>query len=393
MSYFKPYVDATGFHYPTYNEILEQLIVDMQNIYGGGLYLGTDSQDYEMLSEFAEKIFDVYQTAETAYNSHSPVTAIGTALDYIVAINGITRKQATKSTAEVTLSGSPNTVIMNGAVADTLGYMWDLPESVTLDANGSATVTAICRDAGIIYAGVGTITNIMTPVSGWDSVTNTQESTTGSVVEKDSELRARQAQSVALPTQSLVEGLAGSIAALSGVTRYAVYENDTGSTDANDIPAHSICCVVEGGNSLDIARTIYNRKTPGCGTHGSAAVTISDRYNNEVQIKYTPLDYVSVKIEINITPRLGYAATMATEIKNAIIEYLDEFAIGTDLTTSIIWMVAQQVQMDIRNPSFSINSVKAAEEGETLGTADVVIPYDKVAKCLAANIDIVVTNP
>lgn len=392
MSYFKPYVDATGFHYPTYNEILEQLIDDMQGIYGGGLYLGTDSQDYELLSEFAEKIYDVFQTAEVAYNSHSPVTAIGTALDYIVAVNGIARKQATKSTVNVVLIGDPYTVIVNGAVADDFGYMWDLPDTVTLDASGNATVEAVCREAGIIPAAAATVTKIMTPVAGWESVTNPSEATTGSIAERDSELRARRAQSVAIPTQSLISGLAGEIAALDGVNRYAVYENDNSATDSNGIPGHSICCVVEGGNNNEIARTIYNRKTPGCGTHGSRSVTVYDRYNQASVIKFTPLSYVEVDIEIHIIARSGYAATMQAEIKNAIIDYLDEFSIGNDLTTSIIWMVAQQVQTDVRNPSFSINSVKAAKHGQTLSANDVVIAYNQVAKGLETNINIVVDN-
>lgn len=392
MSYFVPFVDAAGLHYPTYNEILEQLIVDMQNIYGGGLYLGTDSQDYEMLSEFAEKIYDVYQMAEVAFNSHSPATAIGTALDYIVAINGIVRKQATKSKVTVSLVGDPNTTITNGAVADDFGYMWDLPETVTLDSNGTATVEAVCHEAGIIYAAPTTVNKIMTPVAGWESVTNPTEATTGTIVERDSELRARRAQSVANPTQSLIVGLAGEIAALDGVNRYAIYENDGSSTDANGVPGHSICCVVEGGNQNEIARTIYNRKTPGCGTHGTQSVTVYDRYNQASVVKFTPLTYVNVDIEIHISARSGYASTMAVEMKNAILEYLDSFSIGTDLTTSIIWMVAQQVQTDVRNPSFSINSVKAAQHGQTLSTGDVVIPYNKVARGLENNITIVVDN-
>ena len=99
MSYFAPYVDESGLHYPTYNDILEDLIEDMQTIYGSGIYLGSDSQDYQMLSKFAEKIYDTYQAMEIAYNAHSPVTAIGTGLDYIVAINGIKRKTGTNSTA------------------------------------------------------------------------------------------------------------------------------------------------------------------------------------------------------------------------------------------------------------------------------------------------------
>lgn len=392
MSYYKPYVDETGFHYPSYNEILEDLVDKVQNIFGAGTYLGNDSQDYELLSIFAEKVFDVYQTAEVAYNSHSPTTALGTALDYIVALNGISRKQATKSTVELTLVGDPYTVINNGAVADALGYMWDLPETVTLDSSGNATVEAICREAGIIYAAAATVTKIMTPTAGWISVTNANASTTGTVAEKDSELRARQAQSVALPSQSLVTGLDGGIALLDGVTRHAIYENDTNSTDANGIPAHSICCVVEGGTGTEIADTIYKRKTPGCGTYGSTSVVVEDRHNQTYTIYYTPLTYVDVDIVIHVNKRTGWAASMVSEIKTAIIDYLDEFEIGTDLTTSIIWMVAQQVQTNTRNPAFSIVSVAAAQHGQTPGTSDVVIPYNKVARGLETNISVVVDN-
>ncbi len=392
MSYFIPYVDESGFHYPTYNDILEDLIDKVQEIYGGGLYLGNDSQDYELLSIFAEKVFDVYQTAEVAYNSHSPTTALGTALDYIVAINGLTRKQATKSTVELTLVGEPYTAINNGAVADALGYLWDLPETVTLDSSGNAIVEAVCRETGVVYAAAATVNKIMTPTAGWVSVTNSLPSTTGTVTEKDSELRARQARSVALPSQALISGIDGEIASLAGVNRHAVYENDTNSTDANGIPAHSICCVVEGGSSQDIADVIYRRKTPGCGTHGTTSVSVLTRDSQTMTIRYTVLSYVDVDIEIHITARAGYASTMAAEMKTALIDYLNEFEIGTDLTTSILWMVAQQVQTNTRNPAFSIVSVAAAQHGQTLSTSDVVIPYNKVARALETNISIILDS-
>ena len=147
MSYFKPYIDESGFHYPTYNEILEQLVDDMQTIFGSGIYLGSDSQDYQMLSKFAEKIYDSYQTCEIVYLSRSPVTSIGAGLDYIVAINGIARKQGTKSTVTVTLEGTAGTVIYDGAVADTNGHVWDLPATVIIGDEGSVN-----RDlVGILY--------------------------------------------------------------------------------------------------------------------------------------------------------------------------------------------------------------------------------------------------
>lgn len=392
MSYFKPYIDEKGFHYPTYNEILEQLIDDYQTIYGSGAYLGNDSQDYEFLSKIAEKLFDCYQAEEMVYNSHSPVTAIGTGLDYVVAINGIARKQATKSVVELTLSGDAGTEIIDGAVSDTNGYMWDLPSSVVLDDSGSATVEAVCRETGIIQAAPGTVTHIMTPVAGWESVTNESAATVGTTTETDSELRARQAESVALPSQSLIDGLRGALGAISGVNRKEVYENKTNVTNDYGIPGHTVCCVVEGGTDEDVAQAIFMRKGDGCGTYGTETVEVTDGNGQAHDVSFFRLSYVDIDIEINISRRAGYKTSTPDEIKAAIIDYLDTFSIGTDLTASIIWMVAQQINADARTPTFSIQSVRVARNGSALSLNDVVIDFNEVAKGRETLITVNVAN-
>lgn len=391
MSYFAPYVDESGLHYPTYNDILEDLIEDMQTIYGSGIYLGNDSQDYQMLSKFAEKIYDTYQALEIAYNAHSPVTAIGTGLDYIVAINGIKRKMGTNSTATLTLTGTPHTTIIGGTAADDNGNIWLLPDEVVLDDNGVASVEAICQYAGTITALANTITKIMTPTQGWESVTNPEDSTTGVAVEVDSQLRARRAESVAQPSQSMLLGMKGALEALENVKRVAVYENDTGTTDENGLPAHSICAVVESGDEDEIANTILIRKGVGCGTYGNQSVEIIDDYGQSYDIRFSRVQYVDIDIEVNISRRSGYSASTPDEIAAAIVLYLEDFSIGTDLTTSIIWMVAQQVNVDARTPTFSISSVRAARHGATKTTNDVVIGYDEVARGSVANIVVNVT--
>lgn len=43
MTYFKPYVDSTGLHIPTYNDILEDMIAAMKQIYGDDIYLDNSS--------------------------------------------------------------------------------------------------------------------------------------------------------------------------------------------------------------------------------------------------------------------------------------------------------------------------------------------------------------
>ena len=391
MSYFVPYVDASGLHYPTYNDIIEQLVDEMQTIYGSGIYLGADSQDYQMLSKIAEKIYDTYQAIELAYNAHSPLTSIGTGLDYIVALNGISRKQATRSVVTLSLTGSPGTTIEGGAAADNNGLMWDFSENVTIGQDGTAEVEATAREYGLITAAPNSITRIMTPVMGWESVTNVFAATVGTVTESDSELRARQGESVALPSRSMVGGLYAALKNIPDVARCAVYENDTGDTDANGVPGHSVCCVVEGGEDSEVARAIFMRKGLGCGTYGSESAEVVDDGGMVNTVNFERLGYADIDIEINITTRGGWTASLVDEIKTAIVNYLDSFTIGTDLTMSIIWMVAQTVNADARLPQFSITSVLIARHGETLSTADVEINYNEAARGRVDNITINIT--
>ena len=93
MSYFTPYVDTSGLHIPTYADIRDDIIVQMKKIYGNDIYLENDSADYQFISILALKISDSYQAVQYACNARSPVTAIGAALDSVVKLNGIVRKE------------------------------------------------------------------------------------------------------------------------------------------------------------------------------------------------------------------------------------------------------------------------------------------------------------
>lgn len=125
MTYFKPYVDSTGLHIPTYNDILEDMIAAMKQIYGDDIYLDNSSPDYQLLSIFALKQSDTLQALAYAYNARSPETAIGASLDSVVKLNGIKRKAAGHSTCQVKITGSPFTQITNGVVKDRAGLTWD----------------------------------------------------------------------------------------------------------------------------------------------------------------------------------------------------------------------------------------------------------------------------
>lgn len=381
MGYFAPYIDASGLHIPAYTDILAELVDQARSIFGDDIYLGNDAADYQFLAVLALKISDTMQAVQLAYNNRSPATAIGSGLDALVKLNGLARKVPSYSTAQLTIIGTAGITISNGVARDIAGYRWKLPASVLIGLGGSATVTAICETLGAIQATSGTITIIDTPTAGWTSVTNPAAAVPGQPVEEDSGLRARQALSTELPSQTILAGTIAALAALSGVTRYRVYENPTNMADGNGHPAHSITCVVEGGTDADVARTIYDNRGLGCYTNGDVTIAVEDSLNRtETPIRFYRPTYVPVYVGIEIDPFSGYVSTMADDIKAAVAAYLNTLRIGQDVSVSPLYSPVLSVIADLSMPEFAVRSLLIGLSSGSLGTADLAIDFDEVAQ-------------
>ncbi len=389
MAYYAPFIDSAGLHIPVYQDILNDLIQQAQNIFGQDIYLGTDSQDYQWISVVADKINDTLQAIQFAYNSRGPGTAIGSGLDILVKLNGIARNAATYSTAVVTLTGVPNTAINNGVVQDASNYKWNLTPSVTIGSGGTVDVTATCQTPGPVSANPGDISVIATPTYGWNSVSNSAAATPGIAQETDSQLRARQAISTAQPSLTLLEGTKGAIAGVYGVTRFIVYENDTGTTDANGLPAHSITALVEGGADVDVAQAIFNKKGPGCLANGTTIVDITDQYGQVFPIGFYRPTYVDVDVVVNVK-KLGttYTTAVTSAIQAAVAAFLNAMSMGVnDIPVNNFYGPALSVQ-ELSNPSFTITSITAAIHGGTQGTSDIATTFDQAVRGNASYITV-----
>ncbi|EHU9228271.1 baseplate J/gp47 family protein, partial [Salmonella enterica] len=241
-------------------------------------------------------------TAIAVYNSFSPSSGFGAALSNNVKINGLRRRGATHSTVDVVLTGIAGTTISNGSVKDDNNIVWNLPPSVTIGMGDSVTVTATCTSGGAVAAPAGTVSIINTPTRGWRAVTNLAAATVGCPPEKDAELRVRQAVSVANASVTPFDAVDGALAALEGVTRYRLYENDTGKTNNLGLPPHSIAAIVEGGDATRIAQTLRGKKGQGVRTFGTTTITVPDKYGNPQDISFSrPVDvpvYVSIRIDV-----------------------------------------------------------------------------------------------
>lgn len=382
-------VDATGFHAPDYPTVLASLQADYRTIYGADTYLEADSQDGQWVAIQALAIFDTIQVAAAVYNSFSPLTAQSDALSRQVKINGLRRLVATYSQVDLALVGVNGTTILNGQVEDTLGQKWNLPASVVIPGAGTITVTATAKDIGAIAASAGTVTKISTPTLGWQTVTNAAAAVAGNPIESDAALRARQALSTALPSRSVLEGTVGAISALLGVTRLRGYENDGTATDANGLPAHSIALVVEGGVSQDIGNAIATKKTPGTVTYGTTAITTADAYGLLNVINFYRPTAATIGVEVTVTALAGYTTGFQDVIKAAVAAAITALNIGDDVLLTKLYVPAN-LPGTAAGATFNITLLRIKKNAGAFGTADIVLAFNEVAQCAAANITVIV---
>lgn len=384
-------VTAEGISAPDYQTILDTLTSYFQQIYGSDAYLEPDSKDGQMVALVALAVHDANNTAIAVYNCFSPATGYGAALTSNVKINGIARKGATNSTVDLLLTGTAGTTITNGTVKDTNNVIWRLPASVVIGVDGAVTVTAICSNSGAVAALAGTITTINTPTRGWTSVTNPVAATVGAPAETDAELRIRQGQSVAIPSITPFEGVDGAIANIAGVTRHKLYENDTGKTDGNGLPPHSISAIVDGGDVTEIARTIRGNKGQGVRTWGKTSVTVPDRYGNPHIISFSRPTDVPVYGKITLKVFAGYTSQIGVQIQQAVADYINSLMIGDPVLLSRIYSPANLGVVSGGNARYyDIQELLIGKSPETVAAANINIAYDESASCKPENIIITV---
>jgi len=394
-------IDANGISAPDFDDVNQQLRSGYWGIYGSDAVLDDDSQDGQLIAIFARAITDLNQMAIATYGAFSPASAQGAGLSSVIKINGLKRLNASNSQVVVTIVGQVGTPIINGIVGDNLnlGTQWALPPEVTIPDAGTIDVSATCITAGAIAAAPGSITVIKTPTLGWQSVTNAAAASLGNPVEQDATVRRRQAVSTANPSQTVKEGIYGALAALSGVGRLTIYENDGDDPDDDGLPGHTLAVVISGGDAMQIAQTIALKKTPGGGTAGTVSEVVLDSRGVPNTIRFYPLTVVPLTLHITIQPLAGYVSTTGDAIKAAVADFINGLSIGEKSYLNRLYSPANlngdnasaatgktQAQLDALSKTFNVTAILQSRDGNPPAAADVAIAFNEGANCPIPNI-------
>ena len=278
-------LDQTGLTIESLNDIIADLVAGYQSIYGADINVNSNSPDGQLINIYAQSISDLLQFLQAIYASFDPDTAYGVQLDQRVAINGLTRKQGTYTLAYVaittsqalTLYGQDQSTQTIFTVADAQGNQFQLMTTTVFGGAGTQTLAFQAVAIGQVETTANTITNQVTSTLGVTTVNNpsTSNDVIGVNEETDAQLRVRHQQMFALAATSPADSVEAAILEIPDVIDALVWENYTGSTDATGTLAHSIWCIVRGGQASEIGQAIYAKKGPGCGMRGAVSTNIA----------------------------------------------------------------------------------------------------------------------
>lgn len=338
-------IGINGLQTKTQAELVQEFTESFQAIYGPDINLEQDTPDGQMMMIFIQSVLDLEDLLTQIYNQFDPDNAIGAVLDQRVAINGIQRQAGTYTITNITVvvSQALNLVGLDEVndeadaftVADNAGNKWILQQSQTISVPGTYVYSFRAEFPGEVLTTPNTITIPITIVLGVTSVNNpTTYSSLGINEESDAALRIRRQKSVSLATQGYLAGLLADLENISGVTFAYVEENDTGTTNGDGVPGHSIWVIVAGtGEPSDIANAIYRKRNAGCGMYGSISYDITQVDGSIFQVFWDNVEAENIFIKFTATSLDG------TNPPNIA-------AIRSGLVTSFVPGVAEEVNVN-----------------------------------------------
>lgn len=384
-------ITEDGFNAKRLPEILADKNSLVRLALGENINLDPQSPDGQINGLLALSDTQLWELAEACYNAFDPRSATGVALSKLVQLNYIERLEATASTVTLTVNGTFNTVIPAGSLVNDNagGVNWSTLTEVIIPVGETITVEAQAVEVGAIVGLAGTLTNIVNPIAGWNSVTNNADAQEGRNTETDAELRTRRNLSTAQQSQNMIDSIFPAIANLDGVEKVRVYENDTNAIDPNGIPAYSVYAVVQGGLNSEIARVIYDEKPTGTPTFGTVTEVVNDLQGLPHNINFDRPDEVPIYISMDIQVTGDFPADGQEQLKQAFVDWSNGLLngcainIGDDIVYTQLFIPANSLGC-----SYVVTALTSGIAPSPVGVVDIPIAFDDLATFDTANITI-----
>lgn len=394
------YIDSTGIVVPNTDEQLSQVQTDFTDIWGGDLSLEPATPQGRLIEVNTTLRQQVLRANATVLNSFNVKYAVGSQLDALGSAVLVYRLYAQPTKTIGVVTGIANTIIPAGSQVQTAaGDIYESLANVTIPASGSASVYFQSVQTGAIPCVQNTMTTILTPVTGWETVNNPDPPIFGYETETDDAYRQRitYAQQQATGYNDSIKGV---LAGVAGIVSSYFNENTTSQEIVDNgitLAPHSICVVVDGGLTQDIANALATAKDVGCGYTAISGQSITaqgydsanDRY---VSVTFNRPDYIDVAVQITVSTNLYQGTNLSSDVTNAILNWasnnvseVEGLIVGNSVNT---WEIASAVTVQI--PTIKIVSVLAGKAGQSLSANGVEISNNECGQLISDNITVII---
>jgi uncharacterized phage protein gp47/JayE len=360
-------ITPTGITIDTLSELIERLSTEYRNIYGQDIAIDQDTADGQRIGVESKLILDVQTALLYLYTSLDVDQAKGEALNRAIKYAGIVRRQATNSTWDLTVTADRALTIPSGyTIKDESGQEWQTVSDYTL-AIGANSVSFEAVNLGAVVGLIGSTFEQVTVYLGITGIAASVSAVVGIDEETDEELRKRRNISIENPSLCTIGSLTAKLLQVENVTDCKVYENYTDTYDAElTLDAHSVWCVVEGGDANDIAEVIAKQKTAGTGMKGSVISSYTETYTRLNGTPYA-ITYDMVfdrPIDQPIYLRMDAVRTTIEAVDQVLLKQQltsFDFNIGVNVKAFEFYALAQGVNWYPRNIEISLDGVTWVE--------------------------------
>lgn len=384
-----------GFVLKRQSDIIDELNNAWRAAFGQDLDVSADTPNGQIIGIMSTPIAQAWLLGQSCYDAFNPNTAFGISLSNVIQINYLERQEPSQSEVEVTLTGTPGTVISAATSiiqTNDTGNPFIFQSDITIPGSGTIDVQALSQQFGPISAPAGTLTVIATPIPGWFTVNNAQDATLGRTQETDPQVRVRRQNSTTFQTQNIEDAQLTAILSVNGVLDARVYVNDTDNTDSNGLVPHSTAAVVNGGDETDIANAIKNNFCSSIPTNGNISVLLPNSAGILQPILFFRPQLLDIHIQIEVTPLVGFPQDGLFQIEQAVFDFTKgfdsctgedtgtpAFNIGEDVIVSQLFTPINTV------PNQSVQQITLGI-GSPSGTTDIPIPFDGLSSFNIDNI-------
>lgn len=318
---------ADGFERKRYADFIKEMEEQARKIWGNDVNLSERGPLGMFLQTIAFSRAEENEQAEQIYYSAYYFMAEGVSLDYTAKNRGLERNRAKSAIGIAVFSVEPGILVNKGTIIATK----DNIEFITTDfardedADGIVDIPIKALLPGT-HGNVlpNTITEIITPAVGINSVTNPMQTLYGNEEETDVEFRRRYANSFSTNSSTL-EGIRTKLLnEVPGIRTAVIFENTDSVPDTYGRPAHSFEAVVYGGEDNEIVKALLEKKPAGIRAFGEKSFEIIDEAGNEHTIGFSRAEEIKVYVRVTVQRDGEFPAIIMGQkmIEKEIIKYI-----------------------------------------------------------------------